>query len=121
MSLDRSLKSASTLSRHRNVLTRAERIVMLEGEDKWAEEQGVLGLPKVSHRKMTVGGKVKKEEGEEEAAAPAAGAKGLKGGAPAAKAPAGKAPAGKAPAGGKAAPAAKAAPAGKAAPAAKKK
>ncbi len=114
MSLDRSLKSASTLSRHRNVLTRAERIVQLEGQDKWAEEQGVLGLPKVSHRKMTVGGKVKKEEGDEAAAAPAAGAKGAKG------APAAKAPAGKAPAGGKAAPAAKAAaPAAK--PAAKKK
>ena len=115
MSLDRSLKSASTLSRHRNVLTRAERIATLEGQDKWAEEQGVLGLPKVSHRKMTVGGKIKKEEGDEEAAAPAADAKGAKG------APAAKVPAGKAPAGGKAAPAAKAAPAGKAAPAAKKK
>ena len=30
MSLDRSLKSASTLARHRNVLTRAERLVKLK-------------------------------------------------------------------------------------------
>ena len=78
MSVDRSLKSASTLTRHRNVLTRAERVVKLEEDGKWAEEAGVLGLPKVGHRKMTVGGKVKKEKTDEEAAPAAPAGKGAK-------------------------------------------
>ena len=89
MSVDRSLKSASTLTRHRNVLTRAERVVMLEEDGKWSEEAGVLGLPKVGHRKQTVGGKVKKDATEEEAAPAvkgAAPAKGAKAAAPAAAA-----------------------------------
>lgn len=79
MSLDRSLKSKASLSRHRNVLTRAERIKILAEEEKWKEEKGIFGLPKVPHRKAAVGGKVKKEAKEGEAAAapgaaPAAGA-----------------------------------------------
>jgi len=76
MSLDRSLKSKASLSRHRNVLTRAERIKILADEEKWKEEKGIFGLPKVPHRKAAVGGKVKKEIKEGEAAAagaPAAG------------------------------------------------
>lgn len=77
MSLDRSLKSKASLSRHRNVLTRAERIKILADEEKWKEEKGIFGLPKVPHRKAAVGGKVKKDAKEGEAAAgaaPAAGA-----------------------------------------------
>jgi len=117
MSLDRSLKSANSLIRHRNVLTRAERLDKLKEEEKWDDSKSPFGLPKVAHRKMEVA-KAVKEEAVEGAvgtapaaaggAAPAAGAKG------AAPAAGGKAPAA---AGGKAAaPAAKAA-----APAAKKK
>jgi small basic protein (TIGR04137 family) len=105
MSMDRSLKSASALVRHRNVLTRAERLVKLSEEDRWNDTKPVYGLPKVAHRKMAVVKSEKAETAEGDAAAtPAAGAK--------AAAPA---------AGGKAAPAAKgAAPAAKgAAPAAK--
>ena len=37
MSLDPSLKSASSLVRHRNVLTRAERLDQLKEEEKWNE------------------------------------------------------------------------------------
>jgi small basic protein (TIGR04137 family) len=99
MSLDRSLKSASSLVRHRNVLTRAERLEKLKDEEKWTEAQSVFGLPKVAHRKLAVGGKAEKEEAAAEAGAtPAAGAA-----APAAAAPAkGAAPAAKAaPAAGK--------------------
>ena len=35
MSMDRSLKAKGSLARHRNVLSRAERIKILEGEDRW--------------------------------------------------------------------------------------
>lgn len=51
MSMDRSLKMKSALKRHRNVLSREERINTLKGEEKWIEGDKVLGLPKVSHRK----------------------------------------------------------------------
>ncbi len=65
MSVDRSLKSSSTLSRHRNVLTRAERILALEEDGRWDEDDSsVFGLPKVGHRK--VGAKKKKVKGPEE-------------------------------------------------------
>ena len=121
MSLDASLKSANALIRHRNVLTRAERLEKLQEEEKWNESKAVLGLPKVAHRKMALAGKDKEEATAEgaagtaaAAAAPAAGAAaapGAKGAAGAKAAPAGKAAA--------TAPAAKGAAA--AAPAAKKK
>jgi small basic protein (TIGR04137 family) len=69
MSLDRSLKSRSALSRHRNVLTRAERLERLKDEDRWEESQSVFGLPKVAHRKSSAGHKAKKQEQAEEAGA----------------------------------------------------
>ena len=62
MSLDRSLKGANALVRHRNVLTRFERLNKLKEEEKWTEAKSVFGLPKVAHRKQTVGGKAEKEE-----------------------------------------------------------
>lgn len=76
MSIDRSLKTASSLSRHRNVLTRAERLKRLKDEERWAEEKSVFGLPKVGNRTSKVGKKVKKkdEAAEGAAATPAAGA-----------------------------------------------
>jgi small basic protein (TIGR04137 family) len=86
--MDRSLKSASALVRHRNVLTRAERMARLQDEEKWAPGRSIFGLPKVANRKMDVGKPVKEETAEGAtpaagaAAAPAAGAKGA---APAAK------------------------------------
>jgi len=72
MSIDRTLKSSSALTRHRNVLTRAERIEKLADEGRWNEEDdSVFGLPKVVHKKTSAGRKIKKEkektpaEGEE--------------------------------------------------------
>lgn len=79
MSLDRSLKSASSLVRHRNVLTRAERLDKLAEVDKWNESKSPLGLPKVGNRKAAVA----KAATKDAAATPAAG-----GAAPAAAAPA---------------------------------
>jgi small basic protein (TIGR04137 family) len=113
MSLDRSLKLTGALTRHRNVLTRGERIDRLKEEERWEEGDSLLGLPKVANRKVSVGKKTKEEkpavEGEAVAADAAAGTPGA---APAAGAKA-AAPGGKAAASGKAA-----APQGKAAPAA---
>jgi small basic protein (TIGR04137 family) len=85
MSIDRSLKLKDALVRHRNVLTRGERIDVLKDEERWSEGDSVIGLPKVAHRKSVAG---KKAKAEETAAAAAAGA------APAAATEAPAAPAG---------------------------
>ena len=53
MSLDKSLRSHGALARHRNVLSRAERLEVLKDEERWDENQRVFGLPKVAHRKVT--------------------------------------------------------------------
>ena len=52
MSLDKSLKSSSALTRHRNVLSRAERVEHLADDEKWEDGDAVFGLPKVAHRKV---------------------------------------------------------------------
>ena len=59
MSVDRSLKIKGALERHKNVLSRAERIEKLKEEERWDEEQSVFGLPKVAHRKSHAGRKSK--------------------------------------------------------------
>ena len=81
MSIDPSLKLKNALVRHRNVLTRAERVEVLKDEERWNEGDPVLGLPKVGHRKSTAGKKAKAGPDEAAegaaagtAAAPAAGA-----------------------------------------------
>ncbi len=51
MSLDKSLKSSGALTRHRNVLSRAERVEHLADDEKWQDGDTVFGLPKVAHRK----------------------------------------------------------------------
>ena len=64
MSVDRSLKTKGALARHRNVLTRAERVQQLKDEERFTEGDPLLGLPKVAHRKSHAG---KKKTSEEEA------------------------------------------------------
>lgn len=59
MSIDRSLKVKGALKRHRNVLTRAERIEKLKDEERWSEGDSVFGLSKVAHRKSHPGRKEK--------------------------------------------------------------
>ena len=54
MSIDRSLRVKGALSRHRNVLSRAERVEVLKEEERWEDGQSVLHLPKVGHRKASV-------------------------------------------------------------------
>jgi small basic protein (TIGR04137 family) len=67
MSIDRSLKTAGNLARHRNVLTRAERVAKLKDLERWEDGKSPFGLPKVANRNLKVGKKTKKKE--EEAAA----------------------------------------------------
>ncbi len=74
MSIDRSLKIKGALSRHRNVLKRAERIEQLKEEERWSEGDALLGLPKVAHRKSHVGRKEKAATAEEAATEAVAGA-----------------------------------------------
>lgn len=104
MSLDRSLKAANSLVRHRNVLNRYERLMKLKEQEKWDENKSVLGLPKVANRKLALAKPAAKEEAAEGAAGatPAAGAA-----APAGKGAAAPAAKGAAPAAKGAAPAAK--------------
>jgi small basic protein (TIGR04137 family) len=101
MSMDKSLKSKASLSRHRNVLSRAERIEKLKELERWDDSRSAFGLPKVAHRKAATGGKGKKEAKEaKEAAAAAAGAPAAAPAAEAAKTPAGAKPGGAKPAAG---------------------
>ncbi|HUB25864.1 MAG TPA: small basic protein [Tepidisphaeraceae bacterium] len=113
--MDRSLKGANALVRHRNVLTRGERLIKLAEDEKWNESKSVFGLPKVAHRKQALA-KSEKEAAPAEGAAAAGAAPAAGAAAPAAGAKGAAAPAGKA-----AAPAAGAKGAAPAAPAAKKK
>ncbi len=80
MSIDASLRLRSSLERHRNVLSRAERVTKLQEEELWGERTSALSLPKVSHRKAKASKKKEKAEaatteaaaGTTTAAAPAA-------------------------------------------------
>jgi len=69
MSLDKSLKSKGMLARHRNVLKRSERIELLKDAGDWPEDASPFGMPKVGHRKVSVGKKEKKKAGDADAAA----------------------------------------------------
>ncbi|MEX0654428.1 MAG: small basic protein [Phycisphaeraceae bacterium] len=67
MSLDRSLKTDGGLEKHRNVLSRAERVQRLVDRNKFDLDSGdPLGLPKVGNRKVVAGGKSKKKGPAEE-------------------------------------------------------
>jgi len=67
MSIDPSLKVRNALARHRNVLSRAERVTILKDEERWSDGDSLLGLPKVAHRKVSAG--KKSSEAEETKAA----------------------------------------------------
>jgi len=62
MSIDRSLRLRSSLERHRNVLSRAERVARLIEQDRWSEQASALHLPKIAHRKGKAGKKKAKAE-----------------------------------------------------------
>ena len=99
MSIHKSLRASSSMTKHRNVLTRAERIKILEDAGRWHEGQNnIMGLVKVKSIKVAAKKKVKKEaEGAAVAVAvPGAPAAPATPAAPAAAAKPGAAPAAKA-------------------------
>jgi small basic protein (TIGR04137 family) len=74
MSIDKSLRRKNQLVRSRNVLTRGERIKVLQDEERWKDGRSPFGLPKVRVMKVAKKPKKAKEEEakpEEEAAAAA--------------------------------------------------
>jgi len=72
MSIDKSLRLKNMLARSRNVLTRGERIKVLQDDERWPEGRSPYGLPKVRVMKVAKKAKVKKEEAPAEEAAAAA-------------------------------------------------
>jgi small basic protein (TIGR04137 family) len=77
MSIDKSLRRKNQLARSRNVLTRGERIKVLQDEERWQDGRSPYGLPKVRVLKIAKKAKKAKEEeatteGAEAGAAPAA-------------------------------------------------
>ena len=80
MSIDKSLRRKNQLARARNVLTRGERIKVLQDEERWKEGRSPYGLPKV--RVLKIAKKAKKAK--EEAAPAAEGAAGAAAATPAA-------------------------------------
>ncbi len=73
MSIDRSLKVGGGMTKHRNVLTRTERIAKLVERDKFSMDDGdPLGIPKVGNRKVVAGKSSKKAKKDEEEATPEA-------------------------------------------------
>jgi small basic protein (TIGR04137 family) len=82
MSIDKSLRRKNQLVRSRNVLTRGERIKVLQDEERWKDGRSPFGLPKVRVLKVAKKPKKAKEEEakpEEEAAAAAPAEGGKKG------------------------------------------
>jgi small basic protein (TIGR04137 family) len=71
MSIDKSLRRKNTLARSRNVLTRGERIKVLQSDERWPDGRSPFGLPKV--RVLKVGKKAKKSKEEAAATTEAAG------------------------------------------------
>ena len=55
MSIDKSLKKGGGLSGARNVLTRPERLALLQEDDKWKPVNGVYNLPKTKYRRLAPG------------------------------------------------------------------
>ena len=77
MSIHKSLLGAGKLKRHRNVLTRKERLEILLREDRRQEEDSIFGLPKV--RNIMARAKKKKDDddaGDDSGAKDAKDAKG---------------------------------------------
>lgn len=70
MSIHKSLATAGNLRRHRNVLTRSERLEAMKKEGRWKEGESIFNLPKMRN----IMAKAKKKEKEADAAAPAGGA-----------------------------------------------
>lgn len=67
MSIHSSFRSSGNATKHRNVLTRLERLEKLEAAERWnPAEDSLFGLPKVRSIKVAMKKKKKKTDDEEE-------------------------------------------------------
>ena len=66
MTLDNSLKVRAGGIKARNVLTRAERIAQLQKQDKFNENESIIGMPKVRVMKVSLKKKKKVKKAEDE-------------------------------------------------------
>ncbi len=66
MTLDSSLKVKAGAIKARNVLTRAERIAQLQKQDKFNEDDNILGMPKVRVMKVSLKKKKKVKKAEDD-------------------------------------------------------
>lgn len=62
MSIDKSLRRKNQLARSRNVLTRGERIKVLQSDERWPEGRSPFNLPKVRVLKVGKKGKAKAKD-----------------------------------------------------------
>ena len=62
MSIHKSLSCGDRLRKHRNVLTRDERLARLEKKGRWQEGDSVFGLAKVRNIKVITRKKAKQKE-----------------------------------------------------------
>ena len=68
MSIHSSFRSGSASIKHRNVLTRLERLEKLEEAGRWnTDDDGLFGLPKVRSIKVAMKKKKKKTDDEDDA------------------------------------------------------
>ena len=66
MSIHSSLKISGNLKGSRSVLTRTERLQILQQQARWDESQSVYGLPKVRTKFKVAAKKKKKKKDDEE-------------------------------------------------------
>lgn len=67
VSIHSSFRTGSSAAKHRNVLSRLERLEKLEAADRWnANEDGLFGMPKVRSIKIALKKKKKKKDDEED-------------------------------------------------------
>lgn len=67
MSIHSSFRTGGASAKHRNVLSRLERLEKLEAADRWnATEDGLFGMPKVRSIKVAMKKKKKKKDDEED-------------------------------------------------------
>ena len=67
MSIHSSFRTGGGAAKHRNVLSRLERLEKLEAAERWnASEDGLFGMPKVRSIKVAMKKKKKKKDEEDE-------------------------------------------------------
>lgn len=65
MSIHSSFRSSGSAVKHRNVLSRLERLEKLEAAERWNPEDGLFGLPKVRSIKVAMKKKKKKTDDDD--------------------------------------------------------